>query len=99
MGASALGGLLLVGLSWRLLFHITSVFAFVMAAALAVGMPDDYPYSLGGEGSDYNVGGAPTSDADVSADSGAGKVSLRCHCSPLLACSSLVQPCCSNLGV
>lgn len=74
VGASALGGLLLIGLSWRLLFHITSIFAGIMALALMVGMPDDYPYSLGGEGSDYNVGGGPTSSPDVSADSGAGKM-------------------------
>lgn len=73
VGSSALGGLLLVGVSWRLLFHITTIFAFIMAALLAVGMPDEFPYDLGGGGSDdYNLGTRPT---QVSLDPGAGKVS------------------------
>jgi len=77
VGASALGGLLLIGVSWRLLFHITSAFAGIMALMLVVAMPDEFPYSLsGGGGSDYNVGGGPTTAADVSTDSGRGKVSL-----------------------
>lgn len=72
VGSSALGGLLLIGVSWRLLFHITTVFAFIMAFALAVGMPDEFPYDLGGGGTDYNLGTKPT---EVSLDPGAGKVS------------------------
>ncbi|KAL3150361.1 hypothetical protein ABBQ32_000201 [Trebouxia sp. C0010 RCD-2024] len=72
VGSSALGGLLLIGVSWRLLFHITTIFAFIMAAVLAVGMPDEYPYDLGGGGADdYNLGTRPT---QVSLDPGAGKV-------------------------
>lgn len=75
VGASALGGLLLIGVSWRVLFHITSAFAGIMALMLVVGMPDEFPYSLSGEGgSDYNVGGGPTTAAEVSLDSGRGKV-------------------------
>ncbi len=77
MGASALGGLLLIGVSWRLLFHITSAFAGIMAVMLAVAMPDEFPYSLSGGGADYNVGGGPTTAAEVSLDSGAGKVSYH----------------------
>ena len=84
VGASALGGLLLIGVSWRLLFHITSAFAGVMATMLVVAMPDESPYSLsGGGGSDYNVGGGPTTAAEVSTESGRGKVSLASaveHC-------------------
>ncbi len=77
VGASALGGLLLIGVSWRLLFHITSAFAGIMALMLVVAMPDEFPYSLsGGGGSDYNVGAGPTTAAEVSTDSGRGKVSL-----------------------
>lgn len=57
-----------------------------MAVMLAVGMPDEFPYSLSGEGgSDYNVGGGPTTVPEVSADSGAGKVSSSSSfgpCSP-----------------
>lgn len=74
VGSSALGGLLLIGVSWRLLFHITTVFAFIMAGFLAVGMPNEFPYDLGGGGgSDYNLGTKPT---EVSLDPGAGKVSF-----------------------
>ncbi len=50
VGASALGGLLLIGVSWRLLFHITSAFAGIMAIMLVVAMPDEFPYSLSGGG-------------------------------------------------
>ena len=85
MGSSALGGLLLIGVSWRLLFHITSVFAFIMAFMLAVGMPDEFPYDLGGGSSDYNLGMAPTTPAEVGADSGRGKVTTTS--SLLLSCS------------
>ena len=84
MGASALGGLLLIGTSWRILFHITSAFAVIMAAMLAVAMPDEYPYSLAGDaGSDYNVGGGPTTPAAVATESGPGKVSFALS-SPVL---------------
>ena len=50
-----------------------------MAAVLAVGMPDEFPYDLGGGGGDdYNLGTRPT---EVSLDPGAGKVSLvLCTC-------------------
>ena len=80
VGSSALGGLLLIGVSWRLLFHITTVFAFIMAFALAVGMPDEFPYDLGGGGTDYNLGTKPT---EVSLDPGPGKVSLVLRASTL----------------
>ena len=74
VGSSALGGLLLIGVSWRLLFHITTVFAFLMAFMLAVGMPDEYPYDLGGGSSiDYSLGTKPI---EVSLEPGAGKVSF-----------------------
>ena len=77
VGASALGGLLLIGVSWRLLFHIPSAFAGILAIMLVVAMPDEFPYSLsGGGGSDYNVGGGPNTAAEVSTESGPGKVSL-----------------------
>ena len=84
VGSSALGGLLLVGVSWRVLFHITTVFAFIMAFMLAVGMPDEFPYELGGGGTDYNLGTKPI---EVSLDPGAGKVSwfLQDFCSMLPA--------------
>ena len=93
IGSSALGGLLLIGVSWRLLFHITTVFAFIMAFLLAVGMPDEFPYDLGGGGSDYNLGTKP---AEVSLDSGPGKVSFviwGVHLLPLLSCMLLERIC------
>ncbi|KAA6423472.1 MAG: hypothetical protein FRX49_06532 [Trebouxia sp. A1-2] len=37
VGASALGGLLLIGMSWRLLFHITSAFAGQATKATSMG--------------------------------------------------------------
>ena len=48
-----------------------------MAFMLAVGMPDEYPYDLGGDGSDYNLGMKPTTPAEVGADAGRGKVCLE----------------------
>lgn len=45
-----------------------------MAFLLAVGMPDEYPYDLGGDSSDYNLGMKPTTPAEVGADAGRGKV-------------------------
>lgn len=76
MGASALGGLLLMGYSWRVLFHLTTAFAVVAAIGLAVAMPDDFPYSLseGGGGSDYSLGMQPTKGLSAGQDDGRGKV-------------------------
>lgn len=76
VGASALGGLLLMGYSWRVLFHLTTGFAVVAAAMLAVAMPNEFPYDLGegGGSSDYNLGVHPTKHLEVSQDDGHGKV-------------------------
>ena len=60
---------------------MTTAFAFVAAAGLAVGMPNEFPYDLSeGGGSDYNLGGAPTRHLEVSQDDGHGKVSFRPPC-------------------
>lgn len=71
-----------MGYSWRVLFHLTTAFAVVAAAGLAVGMPDEFPYDLSesGSGADYSLGMQPTKQLEVSQDDGRGKVQLlRMH--------------------
>ena len=67
-----------MGYSWRILFHLTTGFAVVMSAALALGMPDEFPYDLSesGGGSDYSLGDIihPTRQLEASQGDGRGKV-------------------------
>ncbi len=50
IGASFLGGLLLLKVHWRWLWYISSAMALLMAAMLMIMLPAEHPYPLNNQG-------------------------------------------------
>ena len=59
IGASFLGGLLLLKVHWRWLWYISSAMALLMSALLMIMLPAEHPYPLQNQGRCARAGRKP----------------------------------------